>query len=42
MSDDGQAITNYGLIKGGDHAIYGGVASETVISHGRLLGDVDL
>src|SRR5262245_65848650 len=35
-------LENFGLIKGAATAVLGGAGQETVINHGRIVGDVDL
>src|SRR5262245_46937377 len=35
-------LENFGLIKGAAVAVLGGAGQETVINHGRIVGDVDL
>jgi hypothetical protein len=41
-ADTSSLLENFGLIKGANVAILGGVGQETVINHGTIVGDVDL
>ena len=41
-ADTSSHLENFGLIKGAGVAVLGGDGHETVINHGRIVGDVDL
>jgi hypothetical protein len=42
IPDTSSHIENWGLIKGAAIAILAGAGQETVVNHGRIVGDVDL
>jgi hypothetical protein len=41
-ADTSCRLENYGLIKGAGLAVLGGAGDETVVNHGRIIGDVQL
>jgi hypothetical protein len=42
VSSMSSTLENFGRIEGADAAVLGGAGQETVINHGRIVGDVDL
>jgi hypothetical protein len=42
LADTSSTLDNHGLIKGAGAAVLGGAGQETVINHGRIVGDVML
>lgn len=41
-SNTSSRLENFGVISGAADAVLGGAGNETVINHGRIVGDVDL
>lgn len=42
LADLAARLENFGLIRGAGIAVLGGAGEETVVNHGRIVGDVDL